>query len=62
MRTLRPGQTFAFDGFHRWKLAGGGDGATKTISVEEMAVVTPTGAQYLIPPQEDLVLIRSAGK
>ncbi|HVE65397.1 MAG TPA: M24 family metallopeptidase [Thermoanaerobaculia bacterium] len=57
VRTLRPGQTFAFDGFFSWKLPEGG---TKTISVEEMAVVTPTGAQYLIPPQEDLVLIRSA--
>jgi Xaa-Pro aminopeptidase len=62
VRTLRPGQTFAFDGFHSWKLAGSGDGATKTISVEEMAVVTPAGAQYLIPPQEDLILIRSAGR
>ncbi|MEO8349584.1 MAG: M24 family metallopeptidase [Acidobacteriota bacterium] len=59
VRTLRPGQTFAFDGFYSWKLPGGADAGTKTISVEEMAVVTPTGAEYLIPPQEDLVLIRS---
>ena len=59
VRTLRPGQTFAFDGFFGWKLPEGG---TKTISVEEMAVVTPAGAEYLIPPQEDLVLIRSAAK
>jgi len=62
VRTLRPGQTFAFDGFYSWKLAGGADAGTKTISVEEMAVVTPTGAEYLIPPQGELVLIRSAGK
>jgi Xaa-Pro aminopeptidase len=62
LRTLRPGQTFAFDGFHSWKLPGGADAGTKTISVEEMAVVTPTGAEYLIPPQEELVLIRSGGK
>lgn len=55
LRRLAPGQTFAFDGFFCWKLPEGG---TKTLSVEEMAVVTATGAEYLIPPQEDLVLIR----
>jgi len=52
-RVLRPGQTFAFDGFFAWKVPGG----TKTISVEEMAVVTDRGAEYLVPPQEELVLI-----
>ncbi|WP_370644046.1 hypothetical protein [Myxococcus sp. RHSTA-1-4] len=49
---------FAFDGFFAGK-----DGAPdlmRLISVEEMAVVTETGAEYLIPPQEDLVLIPSA--
>jgi Xaa-Pro dipeptidase len=54
--TLKPfksGQTFAFDGFFAWKIEGG----EKTISVEEMAVVTEAGARYLIPPQEDLILI-----
>ena len=51
---LKPGMVFAFDGFHAWKLP---DGGTKTISVEEMAVITETGAEYLIPPQQDLVLI-----
>jgi Xaa-Pro aminopeptidase len=56
LRRLRPGQTFAFDGFFSWKLAAGG---TKTLSVEEMAVVTASGAEYLIPPQEDLVLVPS---
>lgn len=56
LRLLQPGQTFAFDGFFSWKLPEGG---TKTISVEEMAVVTEGGAEYLIPPQEDLVLIPS---
>jgi Xaa-Pro aminopeptidase len=54
LRTLEPGQTFAFDGFFSWALPEGG---TKTISVEEMAVVTETGAEYLIAPQEELVLI-----
>ncbi len=53
-KELREGMTFAFDGFHAWKLPEGG---TKTISVEEMAVVTANGAEYLIEPQEELVLI-----
>jgi Xaa-Pro aminopeptidase len=57
-RRLVPGQTFAFDGFFCWDL----DAAAKTtkgISVEEMAVVTEKGADYLIPPQEELILIPS---
>ncbi len=57
LRPIRPGQVFAFDGFFAWKLATPGE--TKTLSVEEMAVVTETGAEYLIPPQEQLVLIPS---
>jgi hypothetical protein len=48
---------FAFDGFFCWKLGEAGD--TKTVSVEEMAVVTEKGAEYLIPPQEQLILIPS---
>jgi len=48
------GMTFAFDGFHGWTRA---DGTEKTISVEEMAVVTATGAEYLITPQEELILV-----
>lgn len=35
---------------------------TKTISVEEMAVVTETGSQLLSPPQESLILIGKPGK
>jgi len=64
LRLLQPGQTFAFDGFFSWALpaATGSEKATKTISVEEMAVVTERGAEYLIPPQEALVLIHSAGR
>jgi Xaa-Pro aminopeptidase len=57
--TLQPGQTFAFDGFFCWEVEHEGGKATKTISVEEMAVVTETGAEYLIPPQEELILIHS---
>jgi len=56
LRRLEPGQVFAFDGFFSWPLPEGG---TKTLSVEEMAVVTEDGAEYLIPPQEELVLIPS---
>ena len=55
LRMLAAGQTFAFDGFFCWPI---GNGETKTISVEEMAVVTPNGAEYLMPPQENLILIK----
>ncbi|WP_026778218.1 Xaa-Pro peptidase family protein [Polaribacter sp. Hel_I_88] len=55
-KILKEGMTFAFDGFHAWKLA---DGSEKTISVEEMAVVTKDGARYLTKPQEELILISS---
>jgi Xaa-Pro aminopeptidase len=53
-KLLKKGMTFAFDGFHCWKQA---DGTEKTISVEEMAVVNENGATYLIPPQEELILV-----
>ena len=56
LRLLEPGQVFAFDGFFSWPLAEGG---TKTLSVEEMAVITENGAEWLIPPQEELILIPS---
>lgn len=55
-KILKQGMVFAFDGFHAWKRS---DGTTKTISVEEMAVITKDGAEYLIPPQQELVLIPS---
>ena len=55
-KELKEGMTFAFDGFHSWKRK---DGTFKTISVEEMAVVTKDGAEYLIKPQEELILIQS---
>ena len=55
-KQLKEGMTFAFDGFHSWKLE---EGSLKTISVEEMAIVTKNGAEYLIEPQEELILIPS---
>lgn len=58
LRELRPGQVFAYDGFFSWEVEEEGRKDVKTISVEEMAAVTPSGAEYLIPPQEELVLIR----
>ncbi|MFT4606187.1 MAG: Xaa-Pro dipeptidase [Rhodothermales bacterium] len=53
---LEPGMTFAFDGFFSWPLS---DSTTKTLSVEEMVVITEDGAEWLTPPQEDLILIPS---
>lgn len=55
-KILKQGMVFAFDGFHAWKLEGGG---IKTFSVEEMAVVNKEVASYLIEPQEELILIES---
>ncbi len=55
MKPLKEGMLFAFDGFHAWKLPQGG---TKTMSVEETAVVTQDGARYLIEPQDELILIK----
>ncbi len=48
--------TFAFDGFHSWPLD---DTDTKTISVEEMVVITEDGAEWLVPPQQELILIET---
>lgn len=55
-KELEVGMTFAFDGFYSWKRS---DGSLKTISVEEMVVINEVGAEYLIAPQEELVLIPS---
>ncbi len=53
-RLLREGQTFAYDGFFCWSI---GNNETKTISVEEMAVITKDGAEYMCEPQEELIII-----
>ncbi|MFP4457256.1 MAG: M24 family metallopeptidase [Clostridia bacterium] len=55
LRVLREGMVFAYDGFYAWQVEQG----ERLISVEEMAVVTKDGGKYLIPPQEDLILIKS---
>ncbi len=55
-RQLTTGMTFAFDGFYSWLLD---NGQSKTISVEEMVHITEKGAEFLIPPQQNLVLIES---
>jgi Xaa-Pro aminopeptidase len=55
-RVLRTGQTFAYDGFFTWEWE---DGTTKTISVEEMAVVGQEGSTYMVAPQEEWILISS---
>ena len=55
MKPLKEGMLFAFDGFHAWKLPETG---TKTMSVEETAVVTKDGARYLMEPQSELILIK----
>lgn len=54
-KQLKAGMTFAFDGFHSWIMD---DGKPKTISVEEMVVITEKGAEYLIPPQQNLILVK----
>ena len=53
LKPLQAGMVFAYDGFYAWEIEGG----EKTISVEEMVVVTETGAEYLTAPQEELILI-----
>ncbi|WP_103665998.1 M24 family metallopeptidase [Gracilimonas amylolytica] len=53
-KVLKPGMVFAFDGFHSWALS---DSTYKTISVEEMVVITEDGARFLVEPQEELILV-----
>ena len=53
-KELKEGMTFAYDGFHAWNIDSEN---TKTISVEEMTVITAEGAEFLIDPQEELILI-----
>ena len=55
-KVLKVGQVFAYDGFYSWKLD---EKNNKTISVEEMVEVTPTGGKYMNKTQDELILIKS---
>ena len=57
-KALDVGMTFSFDGFYSWPYKADAS-LTKTISVEEMVVIEPSGARFLTPPQKELVLISS---
>lgn len=59
-RTLEPGMVFAFDGNFVWPAEDAGHKGTRSITLEEMAVVTAIGAEYLSPVQQELVLIPSS--
>jgi Xaa-Pro aminopeptidase len=54
-KILKEGMVFAYDGFFCWQLD---STHTKTFSVEEMAVIKEDKAEYLLEPQENLILIR----
>ncbi len=56
-RPLEPGMMFGLDGNYVWPATDEGVEGTKSITIEEMPVVTEGGAEYMIPPQEDLVLV-----
>jgi Xaa-Pro aminopeptidase len=56
-RAMEPGMTFSFDGNYVWPATDGPDTGTRSITSEEMAVITATGAEYLSPVQETLVVI-----
>lgn len=56
-RTLQAGMVFAFDGNFVWPAEDAGVKGTRSITSEEMAAVNATGAEYLSPVQQRLVLI-----
>ncbi len=60
-RELEPGMMFGYDGNYVWPATDAGISGTKSITIEEMGLVTPTGAEYMTEPQEELVLITAAG-
>jgi len=56
-RKLEAGMVFAFDGDYVWRASDGTREGTRSITSEEMAVITHSGAEYLTPIQEKLVII-----
>lgn len=59
---LEAGMVFAFDGDYVWKATDGSEAGTRSITLEEMAVITSDGAEYLSPVQEKLVLIAAPAR
>ena len=57
LRELEPGMMFGYDGNAVWPAEDDGVTGTKSITIEEMGLVTENGGEYLCEPQEDLVLI-----
>jgi Xaa-Pro aminopeptidase len=56
-RKLEVGMVFGYDGNFVWAAEDEGVKGTKSITIEEMGLVTEKGGEYLCPPQEELVLI-----
>jgi Xaa-Pro dipeptidase len=61
-RLLEAGMTFSFDGNYVWPAEDGGQQGTRSITLEEMVVITQGGSEYLSPVQEEMVLIPPAGR
>lgn len=57
LRELEPGMMFGYDGNAVWPAEDDGVTGTKSITIEEMGLVTENGGEYMCAPQEELVLI-----
>ena len=62
MRLLEPGMTFAYDGNYVWPAEDAGLTGTRSVTLEEMVVITDRGSEYLSPVQEAMVLIPPGGR
>ena len=61
LRELEPGMMFGYDGNAVWAAEDDGVSGTKSITIEEMGLVTVDGGEYMSEPQEELVLIPPEG-